>query len=259
MIQFFRKLRQRLLTENKFSKYLAYALGEIILVVIGILIALSINNRNDLWKNSETEQIYYCRIMEDFNLDKQLIGQLLEKADTRVAISKELLLELDSGTRDKHYLLNNFLRAIRSDAYVPRNVTYQDLISSGNIKLLRDIPLKNSLIQYFSELENKQYQMRQNRDEGTKRIFELINSSIDFGGVQEFEYVHQILGPEVLSILPKVDWIHDKSSAHYRHFQQVLLFNIAMADREKQHLHAIHDLMAAPFSLLQNKCSVNEQ
>ena len=47
MIKFFRKIRQRLLTENKFSKYLIYAIGEIILVVIGILIALQINNWNE--------------------------------------------------------------------------------------------------------------------------------------------------------------------------------------------------------------------
>ena len=43
MIKFFRKIRQSLLTENKFSKYLIYGVGEIVLVVIGILIALSIN------------------------------------------------------------------------------------------------------------------------------------------------------------------------------------------------------------------------
>ena len=47
MIKFFRKIRQRLLTENKFSKYLLYAIGEIVLVVIGILIALQINNCNE--------------------------------------------------------------------------------------------------------------------------------------------------------------------------------------------------------------------
>ena len=46
MIKFFRKIRQKLLTQNKFSKYLLYAVGEIVLVVIGILIALQINNWN---------------------------------------------------------------------------------------------------------------------------------------------------------------------------------------------------------------------
>ena len=53
MLKFFRKIRQKLLTDNKFSKYLIYALGEIVLVVIGILIALSINN----W-NLEADWIY---------------------------------------------------------------------------------------------------------------------------------------------------------------------------------------------------------
>ena len=47
MIKLFRKIRQKTLTENKFGKYLTYAIGEIILVVIGILIALSINNWNE--------------------------------------------------------------------------------------------------------------------------------------------------------------------------------------------------------------------
>jgi uncharacterized membrane protein len=47
MIKFFRKIRQNLLMENKTGKYLKYAIGEIVLVVIGILIALSINNFNN--------------------------------------------------------------------------------------------------------------------------------------------------------------------------------------------------------------------
>jgi hypothetical protein len=55
MINFFRKIRQQLLNENKFSKYLLYAIGEIVLVVIGILIALSINNQNELRKRDLLE------------------------------------------------------------------------------------------------------------------------------------------------------------------------------------------------------------
>ena len=47
MLRFFRQIRQRLLTENKFSKYLLYAIGEILLVVIGILIALQVDSWNE--------------------------------------------------------------------------------------------------------------------------------------------------------------------------------------------------------------------
>ena len=55
-LQRIRKIRQKLLSENKFSKYLLYAIGEIVLVVIGILIALWINNKNIQNQNKEKER-----------------------------------------------------------------------------------------------------------------------------------------------------------------------------------------------------------
>ena len=253
MIKFFRKIRYNLMEQNKTGKYFKYAIGEILLVVIGILIALSINNWNDQKKSAETELLYYQRILDDFKLDKQLIGELLEQNNNRIDLSKEILLDLDSVTKDKHYLINKFLLAIRSNVYIPRNMTFKDLISSGNLKLLNDITIKNSLIQYYSELENKQLQIKQNRDELTKKTFELINISIEFGGIQELEYVHQILGSKIIQTIPQVDWTKDKSSEYYQKFQLVVLFNIAMADREKQHLLTINNLIKTPFNLLEKK------
>jgi hypothetical protein len=67
MIKFFRKMRQRLLTENKFSKYLLYATGEMILVVIGILIALQINDWNEERKINSKSYNYLQRLQEDMN------------------------------------------------------------------------------------------------------------------------------------------------------------------------------------------------
>ena len=61
MIKFFRKVRQKLLSENKFSKYLLYAIGEIILVVIGILIALQIN----IWNEQRKDRIEEANILRD--------------------------------------------------------------------------------------------------------------------------------------------------------------------------------------------------
>ncbi|MGM5471333.1 DUF6090 family protein [Flavobacteriaceae bacterium LMO-SS05] len=239
------------------GRYLKYAIGEIVLVVVGILIALSINNWNDNKKNAASELNYYHRILDDFEMDKQLIAESLEKANKRITTSKELLLELDSGTKNKNFLLNKFLAAIRGDVFVVRNVTFKDLISSGNLKLLKDITIKNSLIQYYSELENRQAQMQQNRDENLKKIFELFNSSVEFGGMQELEYVNQILGPEILQTLKQVDWTMDKDSEYYKKFQLELLFNISMVDREKQHLIAIRNLMESPYALLVKKCRKN--
>jgi hypothetical protein len=69
MIKFFRKIRQKMLTENKFSKYLLYAIGEIILVVIGILIALQINNWNEGRKEKSYLHKVYAQIQQDLQTD----------------------------------------------------------------------------------------------------------------------------------------------------------------------------------------------
>ena len=67
MIKFFRKIRQRLLTENKFNKYLLYAIGEIVLVVIGIMIALQVNNCNQSRKQLNNEIQMYSELYDDLN------------------------------------------------------------------------------------------------------------------------------------------------------------------------------------------------
>jgi hypothetical protein len=70
MIKFFSKIRQKMLTENKFSKYLIYAIGEIILVVIGILIALQINTNSENHKKKQFEITILENIKEDILSDK---------------------------------------------------------------------------------------------------------------------------------------------------------------------------------------------
>jgi hypothetical protein len=65
MLHFFRRIRQRLLTENRFTKYLLYAIGEILLVVIGILIALQVNN----WNESRIDHLKETKILMDLRDD----------------------------------------------------------------------------------------------------------------------------------------------------------------------------------------------
>lgn len=75
MTPFFRKIRQQLMNQSKFQKYITYAIGEIILVVIGILIALQINNHNEDFKTREKEIGYLKNIKTD------LQGTILELDD----------------------------------------------------------------------------------------------------------------------------------------------------------------------------------
>lgn len=92
MIKFFRKIRQKMLTENKFSKYLIYAIGEIILVVIGILIALSINNWNEERKYRNLEIVTLIEIQKGLKQAKKE-NERSENANLETIKSYEVLLD----------------------------------------------------------------------------------------------------------------------------------------------------------------------
>ena len=77
MIKFFRHIRQRLVSENKFSKYLLYAIGEIVLVVIGILIAIQINNKNEENKIEDEMNGIYQSIVDELEADIQTLDKIL--------------------------------------------------------------------------------------------------------------------------------------------------------------------------------------
>ncbi|NER10779.1 hypothetical protein SAMN06265375_102240 [Muriicola jejuensis] len=98
MIKFFRKIRQQLLTENKISKYLIYATGEIVLVVIGILIALQINDWNTERENEVLKRTYYVQILQDLEKDRNRLIRANQGIDTffvRLQAYKELFKKPD--------------------------------------------------------------------------------------------------------------------------------------------------------------------
>ena len=114
MIKFFRKIRQKLLTENKFSKYLLYAIGEIVLVVIGILIALQINNWNELRKANNREHSLYQNILIDLeNEDVRLnsaLGQYKQHSDAYYHIYYETMGKANYDSTSNKLDIYNILR-----------------------------------------------------------------------------------------------------------------------------------------------------
>jgi len=100
MIKFFRKIRQRLLTENKISKYLLYAIGEIALIVIGILIALQINNWNEYQKAVKSENELLTSLQNEISANIELLKLVNVNnniwASDGSDIVQELLLGIDT-------------------------------------------------------------------------------------------------------------------------------------------------------------------
>lgn len=156
MIKFFRKIRQKLLSENKFSKYLIYAIGEIILVVIGILIALQINTWNENRK-SEVKEIYYLQsLIKEFKENKSIAeyGIDFHKAQIKNAQIVLSVLEQDStyaNLDDIHIALLQtgwaWSGAFNSDVW-------SELISTGNLGLISNDSLRKAITAFHSKAEN---------------------------------------------------------------------------------------------------------
>ncbi|MCJ7466437.1 MAG: DUF6090 family protein [Maribacter sp.] len=147
MINFFRKIRQRLLTENKASKYLLYAIGEIVLVVIGILIALQINNWNQQRIAFEDEQVLLKILKIDFtNRLKEL--EFLNTGRQNAVNTIEQLMFLGENPPEfyKEYIIDSLLAtATTTYRFNEKFSTMDMLFNSGKINTLSNDSLKFSL------------------------------------------------------------------------------------------------------------------
>lgn len=157
MIKFFRKIRQQLLSKNQVSKYLVYAFGEIILVVIGILIALGINNLNQERINKNTEQIYLHGLEEEFKTSKLKLEELIQVNQGNIDGAKSILKYIadpnkSPGEKEFSQLL---YQSFSSDiAFNPNNSLLNEMINSGNLKILSNSELRRLLTNWISTLED---------------------------------------------------------------------------------------------------------
>ena len=155
MIKLFRAIRQNLIGTGKIQSYLIYAIGEIVLVVIGILIALQINNWNEEYKDRQLEQAYYCRLLEDINQDQLLLESLKNDNNERLKSNNELihLLQLKISDREKVIkVLRETITRIRFK-FRPSLSAFEDLKSSGKLNILTDLILKKLLLNYYAVME----------------------------------------------------------------------------------------------------------
>ena len=157
MIKFFRHIRQALIMENKTSKYFKYAIGEIVLVVIGILIALQINNWNEQRKNQRTEKELLFALHTDFLETKRRLQSTIQLQNTVVSYSKTLieLYEtnklLDKKDSIAEYVCYGALSWWRAE---PVTGTYDAMLSTGQIDLLRNKTLRRFLTEFDAEIKS---------------------------------------------------------------------------------------------------------
>ena len=152
MIKFFRKIRYTLMSENKTARYFKYAIGEILLVVIGILIALQINTWNESRKLINLKDNYLERLISDIKQDTTAINSVVsEIKDNQISIEKlikSIDLDLDNVELDS-VITNFFKKGWIISEYMPSSNTYTDLSQTGNMKILVNPELTDDIIEYY--------------------------------------------------------------------------------------------------------------
>ncbi|MBC3759801.1 hypothetical protein H7U19_15415 [Hyunsoonleella sp. SJ7] len=161
MIKFFRNIRQKLLSENKFSKYLLYAIGEIVLVVIGILIALQINNWNEYQKERKVEIEILKEIQNNLNQDIINLNTKIDETDNSSMANKKVLEHLKNKTPLSDSLKKSYALLGSFGTFRPITAGYENLKSKG-VDIIQNKELRNAItklydFQYFYFVEDLIY------------------------------------------------------------------------------------------------------
>lgn len=155
MIKFFRRIRQRLISENKFSKYLIYALGEIVLVVIGIFIALQLNTWKENKQKTKAEHDFLNGIITDLERDISDLSRLLERDTTTFNAYTEILKPFKDPALNIYSPV--FIKSIGNAQYTHEfegnSIVFEDMKSSGTINNINSDVLRFSLLDYYNDSE----------------------------------------------------------------------------------------------------------
>ncbi|KYG76468.1 DUF6090 family protein [Roseivirga echinicomitans] len=187
MINFFRKDRLQMLSKNKFSKYLLYAIGEIVLVVIGILIAIQINNWKQLNVENKLERKYLNNLITELKQDSIGLKNNYLKLE-RQARTKSLFLDMVKGKIQTDSIIEYFEYQWQPiQPYVPIKSTYIEMSANSHLRIIRDDMIRERIIKFYNSyeaLEKEEDFLTQTSTENvlnmiSERLPDMSNYSID--------------------------------------------------------------------------------
>ena len=148
MLPFFRKIRWRLSADNQFFKYTRYAIGEIVLVVIGILIALQINNWNEDRKSRQIEYITLSELKKNVEANIHNMDSLEANIEHRMASIEVILQAFQNKESFSDSLSNHFAWAMIYDRMPINTGAYESFKESGT-QIVKDDELRFMITNYF--------------------------------------------------------------------------------------------------------------
>ena len=181
MFRFFRIIRQKLIESKKIKSYFLYAIGEIILVVIGIFIAIQLNNLNEDRKLKDKEKIYYCKLLEDVRQDALEVDRLIAATEKRIHHSNVFLGLLQEDELDAEKIAQEMFNSVSFVTFTfrPSTASFEDIKSSGNLGVL-DEDIKKQLIEFYVYIDGIVDVVNTNSDRAV-HLFQTNESFVDEG------------------------------------------------------------------------------
>lgn len=169
------------MSENKTGKYFKYAIGEIILVVIGILIALSINNWNVNRIDKIQENKYLDNIKLDLKKDLASLTYQLNFRKEKYKGTQKLISQINGEPIvDVTKLVHNVVTTLMEERFTPNNSTYNELASSGNLNLISNDSIKMLLLELEEHYKNNnfgiEHELYEYREFISKPLFKFTNT-----------------------------------------------------------------------------------
>ena len=148
-MKFFRRIRRQLLNENKFSNYSLYAIGEIVLVVIGILVALQLDNLNDD-RNLRRTEVALLKEMKN-NLEADLIDLRWNINDNKEKLNaNQVVLESLKSPENYNDTLNSYYGNLRGGTYFTKNTSAYDNLKSIGFQIIKNDSLRIRITELYS-------------------------------------------------------------------------------------------------------------
>lgn len=191
MIKFFRKIRQNMIKENRASKYILYAIGEIVLVVIGILIALQINNNNEIRKTRVKELHYLSNIKSDLKLNINEIQNYITIRAARIVSANNVIAHFEGKPLSNLSEFNSDILNIYTwQKFYQINNTFQELTNSGNLNLISNDSIKNTLLNLETLYKKLKYEEEHFRYDAEILLYEPAYKILDLNPiVKKFTYL----------------------------------------------------------------------
>ncbi|MBC2839659.1 DUF6090 family protein [Robiginitalea sp. SC105] len=251
MLSLLRRARRNLLEKKNFSHYLLYALGEVILIVIGILIALWISNANEDSQRRQREQFYLGGLQAEFEQSRAKLEILVEvnrQTYSRARVIADAIASPDSVLSESELAVLLFQAFSDDLAYNPNNSLLQEMLNAGRMELLGDTELRKHLTSWSARIER----IRQQETSLREQRYRVLDVAREGTGSIRSIFENTGVASGELGLLPSADPGSNLPLLDSPAFENnVLIFILTSVYTEKMHYQPLLEEIDAILALIE--------